>query len=257
MKTIQTESPELATAQPQAVATVPQQGISIEAAFAAASSRALDKESLAVMERLIAIDAERKFNTDFVALMSAIPPIVGCRAIPDKNGNTKFEYANFEDIDSIVRPICQRHGFCYSFLETGYEGGRVTTTMLLTHSGGHTRSIPCTVRIGQGPPGTSEAQNDLGAHTFGKRGALEMGLSLHIIGAREDAKMVGNVAEKLKSEQADEIERRIALLNFTPAQVAAFLKWAGGDNCKKYADIPAAKYDAADNWLRTKEQAGK
>ena len=243
----------LAKLEPQAVDIAPQ-GISIEAAFAAASSKALDKESLAVMERLISIDAERKFNTAFVALMSAIPPIVGCRTIPDRNGNTKFEYANFEDIDAITRPICQRHGFCYSFKETSYEGGRVTTTMMLTHAGGHTREIPCTVRIGQGPPGTSEAQNDLGAHTFGKRGALEMGLCLNIVGAREDAKMLGNTAEKLTTEQADKIEHRIALLNFTPGQVASFLKWAGGENCKKYSDIPASKYEAADNWLRTKEQ---
>ena len=253
------EQPSLAvaTTQPQAVAVAPMQGISIEAAFNAAASKALDKDSLAVMQQLLAMDGERKFNTAFVALMSAIPPIVGYRAIPDRAGNTKFEYANFEDIDTIVRPICQRHGFCYSFKETGYESGRVTTTMMLTHAGGHTREIPCTVRIGQGPPGTSEAQNDLGAHTFGKRGAIEMGLSLHIISARDDAKMIGNVAEKLSPVQSDEIEQRIALMNFTPSQVASFLKWAGGDSCKKYSDIPAAKYEAADNWLRTKEQAGK
>src|ERR1035437_5813568 len=130
------EQPSLAvaTTQPQAVAVAPQQGISIEAAFNAAASKALDKDSLAGMQQLLAMDGERKFNTAFVALMSAIPPIVGYRAIPDRAGNTKFEYANFEDIDAIVRPICQRHGFCYSFKETGYESGRVTTTMMLTHA---------------------------------------------------------------------------------------------------------------------------
>jgi enoyl-CoA hydratase/carnithine racemase len=88
----------------------------------------------------------------------------------------------------------------------------------------------------------------LGAHTFGKRGALEMGLSLHIVGAREDAKMIGNAQEFVTPEQADEIERRVKETN---SNVPAFLKFAGAD---KFSTILASRYDEIDSSLKRKEQ---
>jgi hypothetical protein len=229
----------------------PTGALSLESAFRAVVEGTIKQEHVAVMKELLAMDAERKFNTAFVELMGDIPKLVGCRGVPDRNGNIKFEYANFEDIDEIVRPICLRRGFCYSFKETGYGDGRVTTTMLLTHSGGHTREIPCTVRIGQGPPGTSEAQNDAGAHTYGKRGALEMALSLRIIGARDDAKMIGDESKKLTPDQATEIERRAKEVN---ANIPALLKFAAAAS---FAEIQASKYAELDAMLRRKESQGK
>jgi len=237
--------------EPQPMAVAAPQGITIQQAFEAAATKSLDKDSLAVMKELLAMDAERKFNIDFVKLQSALPKIVGVRAIPDKLGNTKFEYANFEDIDAIVRPICQEFGFCYSFRETGYENGRVTTTMTLTHFAGHSREIPCTVRIGEGPPGTSAPQNDLGAHTFGKRGALEMGLSLHIVGKRDDVKMEGDKKTKISPQQVSEIQHRIGMLGDV-VDMKAFWKYAGAD---KFSEIPASKYNDIDLMLTRKEKA--
>jgi hypothetical protein len=242
---------ELSTAPPMEVAARPAEGLSLERAFAAVTSGDVRADQVDVMERLLKMDGERKFNAAFVNLMSELPKIVGCRGIPDRSGNIKFEYANYEDIDQIVRPICLKWGFCYSFKETGYEGGKVTTTMLLTHNGGHTRETNCTVRIGQGPPGTSEAQNDAGAHTFGKRGALEMGLSLRIVGAREDARMMGDESKKVTADQAEELERRAQLTN---SNIPAFLKFAGAP---AFAEIPASKYAELDAMLRRKESQGK
>lgn len=226
----------------------PSGALSLESAFRAVVEGKIKAEHVTIVRDLLAIEAERKFNSAFVDLMSDIPKLVGCRGVPDRNGNIKFEYANFEDIDEIVRPICLRHGFCYSFKETGYGDGRVTTTMLLTHSGGHTREIPCTVRIGQGPPGTSEAQNDAGAHTYGKRGALEMALSLRIVGARDDAKMIGDESKKLTPDQAFEIERRAQEVH---ANIPALLKFAGAES---FSTIPASKYAELDSMLRRKAQ---
>ncbi len=241
---------EVVNPSPQALAA-PAGELSLENAFQAVVDGRIKAEHVTIVKDLLAIDAERKFNVGFVALMEDIPKLVGCRGVPDRNGNIKFEYANFEDIDAIVRPICLRHGFCYSFKETGYGDGRVTTTMLLTHRAGHTREIPCTVRIGQGPPGTSEAQNDAGAHTYGKRGALEMALSLRIIGARDDAKMLGDESKKLTPDQAFEIERRVKETN---SNVEAFMRFSGA---KSFADIQASKYAELDAMLRRKESQGK
>lgn len=248
----QTGQLEIVTTQAGEVSTVPpaHEPLSIESAFRAVVHGSLDGQKLAVLKELLAMDAVRKFNAAFVTLQSEMPTIIGAREIPDRYGNVKFRYANFEDIDDVVRPICLRNGFTYSFRESAYENGRATTTMTLMHSGGHFIEIPCTVRIGGGPPGTSEAQNDGGAHTYGKRNALEMGLSLRIVGSRDDARIEGNLKEKITEEQADELERRV---HETNSNVAAFLKFAGAS---KFSEIPANRYDDCDQMLRRKEKGG-
>lgn len=197
-------------------------------------------------ERMEAKNAEKEFATAFVQLQRDIPTIMGGRPIPDKNGNVKFRYANFEDIDSIVRPICLRHGFTYAFKESGIENGRITVTMLLQHSGGHCREIPYSVRVGGGPPGASESQADVSGHSYAQRGALESGLALRIVGAREDAKMEGG---PITADQAFELERRVKETN---SDVGAFLKYAGAT---KFSEIAESKFDMLDQLLTKKERA--
>jgi hypothetical protein len=196
-------------------------------------------------ERMQVRDSEKAFAAAFVQLQQEIPTIQGFRGVPDKNGNIKFVYANFDDIDAVVRPICLRNGFSYSFRETGMSDGRVTVSMTLTHCAGHSREIPYTVRIGSGPPGATESQSDVSGHTYAKRGALESGLSLRVVGERGDARAEGG---PITAEQADELERRVALLN---VDRVAFLKFAGAATFK---EIPSSKYDILDQQLAKKER---
>lgn len=197
-------------------------------------------------ERMEAKNAEKEFASAFVQLQQDIPTIMGGRGIPDKHGNIKFRYANFEDIDAIVRPICLRHGFSYAFKESGIDNGRITVTMLLQHSGGHCREIPYSVRVGNGPPGASESQADVSGHSYAQRGALESGLALRIVGAREDAKMEGG---PITADQAFELERRVKETN---SDVVAFLKYAGAWDFKS---IASSRYDSLDDMLSRKERA--
>jgi len=217
--------------------------------------RGLTQENVAAFKDLVQLhreevklNAEKEFAAAFVQLQKEIPIISGTRPIPDKYGNVKFRYANFEDIDEIVRPICLRNGFTYAFRETAMEAGRVTVTMTLQHSGGHSREIPYTVRIGSGPPGANESQADGSGHTYGKRGALESGLALRVVGAREDAAMEGAA---ITSDQAFELERRVAETN---SNKEAFLKFAGAAS---FSEIKSEKYDTLDAFLRRKENPKK
>lgn len=203
------------------------------------------KELVQLHREEVKANAERAFAESFIELQKALPTIPGARGIPDKQGNIKFKYANFDDIDAIVRPICLGHGFSYSFRETAIENGRVTVTMTLQHSGGHSREIPYSVRIGSGPPGATESQADVSGHSYAKRGAIESGLSLRIVGDRDDAKMEGG---PITSDQAFELERRVGETN---SDRAAFLKLAGATSFK---DIASAKYDMLDQLLARKER---
>lgn len=237
---------EPAKLQPVAAST-----LSLESAFRAVVEGELDAPKLAVMKDLLAMSAEQKFNAAFVQLKMALPPIQGSRGVPDKQGNIKFVYANYDDIDLVVGPICLEFGFSYSFREGEMKDGRVTMIMTLQHAAGHSREIPFSVRIGQGPPGSTDSQADMSGHTYAKRGCLESGLSLRIIGDRDDARVEGDPTKKVTPEQAFEIERRVKETN---SNVAAMLKFAGANS---FSEIPARMYGEIDSVLRRKEAQGK
>lgn len=208
-------------------------------------------ELVKLYERMEDKKAEKEFAAAFVALQSELPTIMGGRPIPDKNGNVKFRYANFEDIDAVVRPICLRNGFTYAFRETGMESGRVTVAMTLQHSGGHSREIPYSVRIGSGPPGANESQADGSGHSYAQRGALESGLALRIVGAREDAKMEGG---PISEEKAFELERRVKEMNL-PRD--AFLKFAGVAGVDSFAKIPTESLPRLEEFLSKKAKSAR
>jgi hypothetical protein len=245
MKTI-TESPQpdLAVSIHEPQAAAPAGGITIEAAFTAASSKALDKESLAVMERLLAMDAERRFNSAFVAMQSQLPVIVATSAIPNRG-----KYERFEDIMRVVSPILARNGFSVAFSQDVAEN-RIVVTCKLMHVGGHSERNAFAVRAGG--KADSDTQADCKASTTAKRNALMQCLNIVIaqdVFATEenDASIIGDPNHFVSPEQAFELERRVKETN---SNMPAFLKFSGAGS---FGTILAIKYDELDASLRRKE----
>lgn len=214
--------------------------------------RGLTSENVAAFAQLvqlhreeIALNAEKEFAAAFLRLQTELPVIQGARGIPDKHGTIKFVYANFEDIDAIVRPLALRHGFTYGFREESFENGRVVVVMDLTHSGGHTRPIRYSCRVGNGPPGSNESQADGSGHTYAQRGALEQGLALRILNKRPDAKMEG---ETITESEANELETRAKDCH---SDIPAMLRLGG---VTQFAALPRAKYDVLIGLLEIKER---
>jgi hypothetical protein len=208
-------------------------------------------ENVATVEKILELaerqekrQAEKEFAEAFLELQAALPVIQGMKEGMHKG----IVYATFEDIDAIVRPICLRHGFTYAFREDSFQDGRVTVTMDLTHRGGHTRSIPYTVRAGRGPTGCNESQADMAGHTYAQRGAMEAGLCLRILNKRVDAKMEGG---RIHSDRAFEIERRAKETN---SDIAKLFKLAG---VTRFEDITEAKAEVIENFLAMKERGGR
>lgn len=239
---------ELAQAQPMAVARPMNPADLMQSMVASgitADNVSAFTELVKLAEHMEDRTAKREFAAAFIELQKELPTIEGFRPIPDKHGNVKFRYANFDDIDEIVRPICLRHGFSYAFHETRKEGNSVTVTMTLQHAGGHFREVPYTVRIGAGPPNAGESQADISGHSYAQRGAIESGLSLRVVGATDDARMEGS---KITQEQADELAHRVQMTN---SNSEAFLKFAGAAS---FAEILSGKYPILDEFLRRKEK---
>jgi hypothetical protein len=205
---------------------------------------------LAMAERMETRDAEKQFAAAFVELQTAIPTIQGARPIPDKSGNVKFRYANFDDIDAIVKPLCLKHGFTYSFHEGAIVEGRVTVIMTLTHRGGHSRQIPYSCRIGNGPPGANESQADGSGHSYAQRGAIESGLALRIVGgvSSDDARSLGGMVTQ---EHADELRRRAKACGANETNLLAYLTAA------TYELVPSARYEDGITQIEKKEAKNK
>lgn len=225
----------------------PQPSLSLAAITDKIMSGELNKEKLDMVERLVSIDAERKFAAAFVALQKEMPKIKATKPIPDKHGNIKFRYAPFESIMREVQPYLQKHGFTVSF-SMRFENTRVIQTCTLRHEGGHKQSNDFAARVGQGPPGSNECQADGAASTYAKRFALCDALNIVVEQMDTDGRAEGAY---ITPEQAQELESRIQLIH---GDVKAFLALAEADS---FETISAAKYNILDNLLRQKERKAK
>ncbi len=216
--------------------------LSIEQAFQAVVRGEVKAEHIAVMKELLAMDAERKFNSAFVALQSEMPTIVATSVIPNRG-----KYQRFEDIMEEIGPILTKHGFTVSFSQDTKEN-RILETCTLSHSAGHSRANTFAVRAGG--KADSDTQADCKASTTAKRNALCNALNLVIrqdcLNAEDDARIEGRfVSEKI----ADELERRVKETN---SDVQSFLRFAGAN---KFGEIADSRYEELDKLLSKKEKA--
>ena len=198
-------------------------------------------------------DAEREFNAAFERFQDEKPVIVASTPIKNRGA-----YEKYEDIMQKcgVEKLLTKNGFTVSFDQSA-AADRITVTCTLAHRRGHKISKSYSTRT---KPADNLTQSDSMATTTAKRNSLCLALNIVIRqdalqDEDNDASLVGNQSDVVAPEQADELERRVALLNFTPPQVSSFLKFYGGETCKKYAEIPASKYGSADTFLAGKERA--
>lgn len=213
--------------------------------------RGISGESVAVMEKLVGLyermedkRAEQQFAQAFVDLQADIPRVQATKAVPNKDGTIRYKFAPFEELMEQVGPMLREHGFTVSFANR-VEGNRIVETCTLQHVGGHKRSNDFAVRIGSGPPGSSEAQADGAAASYAKRFALCDALNIVISHMDQDARIIGGT---ITAEQAADLRRRV---KETGTDESKFLKFAGVYN---YEEIPESKYAILDTNLKRKEK---
>lgn len=204
-------------------------------------------ENLAVVRTMMEMEAKRAFAEAFTRLQAALPKVQATVAVPNSNGTVRYRFAPFEAIMDQVRGPLAENGFTVSFSQR-FEGDRMVETCTLMHAGGHSRSTDFAGRVGKGPPGCTETQADGAAGSYFKRFALCDALGIVISHLDNDARAEGGA---ITQDQADELERRVALLNLDRA---GFLKYAHAEN---FAAIHVAVYPILDDFLRRKESKGK
>lgn len=138
---------------------------------------------MAMHERMQARDAEAEFNAAMAAMQSDIPSIAERGAII-VNGQKRSDYATFEDINDVIKPIMQTHGFAITFKVENVPAG-LSVTGILMHRAGHREST--TMLLPLDTSGSKNAVQAVGSSTsYGKRYVMSALLNLTTRGEDDD-----------------------------------------------------------------------
>lgn len=206
---------------------------------------------------LRADQATAEFNAAFAELAATLPRITkkGEVKYPAEKGKPQgpliraFNYARWEDIDEVVRPLLNERGFALSFNTESVGDGRIIVHGTLSHVGGHSRSA----QIGPLPLDTSGGKNNIQAlgstFSYGKRYCGTMLLNLIFEGEDDDGVAGGTILIDAAS-----VKTLSDLIMATNSKLDGFLKFM---EVETLADIQLVDFPRAMNALFAKMSPGQ
>jgi hypothetical protein len=206
-----------------------------------AIDQGITSESIGVVERLAAMcreqradDARVAFNRAFFQLRKEMPVLYADKEVRTKSGALAFQYVSPDEIKNMLDPLMARHGFTTMAGQT-MANGEATVTVSLIHEGGHSESRSFTVRVSPGNQLMSPTQCDAAASSSAERHCLMKLFGLRTrLNESDDARNLGDVTTKITSDEAAELESRLANVGKPAKQ---FLDWVGYST---FSEIPAA-----------------
>lgn len=137
------------------------------------------EKMLDMQERILAKEAEMKFNHAFSVMVNEIPVIAKtseAKVQIKAGGSFGIKYASLDEIVEVVRPVLSRHGFAINFkhdqdFQQGGLAGSVKISCVLRHNAGH--SIENSMILPVDNSGAKNAVQGIGSTvTYGKRYTL-------------------------------------------------------------------------------------
>ena len=239
---------QVAKAQPQELATVQ----SIDSSMLSMIERAardpqvdIDKlERLMQMhERAQARQASAEYD-EAMASMQPELPVIGERGKAKVNGEVRYTFALWEDMNAAIKPILSKHGFALTF-RTDFKDG-ITVTGVLSHRGGHREET--SIKL---PSDKTGSKNDVQAVassvSYGKR--YTAGALLNLTSHGEDDDAFAAAVEYITDEQCARLHEWI---ESTGSDKDKFLKFL---NVESISKLPSKHYEKAASALRAKEKA--
>lgn len=218
----------------------------------AAANPAVDVEKLerllAMRERMEARAAERAFAEAMAEMQPQLPTISADAQIVHNN-KIISQYARWEDINEIIRPILARHGFALDFSTASIDGG-IAVTAHLSHRTGYSKSA--TVPLPIDMSGAKNSIQGIGSSiTYGKRysAGLVLNLTSRAPGDADDDGKAAGLGIVITPEQVETLRAEIVE---TGADLAAFLKYF---RVERLEDLPASQFDRARAALEKKKAA--
>ena len=215
----------------------------------AASDPACDMDKMERLmqmhERMQARQAEVDFSTDLAAMQTELPSVTE-RGKAKVNGDVRYTFSLWEDINTAIKPILSRHGFALSF-RTDFSDG-IAITGVLSHRSGHSERT--TIKLPADASGSKNAVQAVASSvSYGKRYTASALLNLTSHGEDDDAYMAAT--NFITDEQAANIDTYI---ESTGSNKTTFL---GIFKVETTARIKAADYERAIKLLKDKEAKTK
>ena len=234
---------QLAKVEPQEPAAASENTAMVSMFERMASDPNVDVDKLERLMQMRERAIERQAKADFDAAMADLQPelpTIGERG----NAAGRYTYALWEDINTAIKPVLQKHGFALTF-RTDFKDG-ITVTGVLSHRAGHREETSITL-----PSDSSGSKNAVQAVassvSYGKR--YTAGALLNLTSHGEDDDAYAAVVETITDAQEIQITE---MLEATGSDRAKFLKWLKVDSISA---IPAKSFDAVMKTLRAKESS--
>lgn len=187
--------------------------------------------------------AQVEFDASFALMQAKLPEIdrKGKITIRDKNDKEiiiqSTPYALWEDTNKLIKPILADHGFALSFRTGQTAEGKITTTCILSHRGGHREET--TMILGHDSTGSKNAVQAIGSSTsYGKRYTACAILNITTRGEDDDGKKGGD-APTITQEQAETLVEMIESVDGNTKQFCTYFK------IEKVSDLPANHFERA------------
>lgn len=169
-------------------------------------------ERLWVMQKEVrAEQAKASFIAASSAMQGELPSIPKRGIIKNNSGGVQSHYALWEDVNTAIKPILQRHGFALSFL-VNQNGAAITVTGILSHQDGHRETTELTLA-----PDKTGSKNDVqaigSAVSYGKRYTASALLNITSHGEDDDGRHFGD------AQKSDENMAKVA--DFESAIISA------------------------------------
>lgn len=199
-------------------------------------------------KNIVQWQAEKSFNAAFAQMQAQMPVITERGEIKDGNGKVRSQYAFFEDINDVVKPLLQEYGFAVMFKTEDADLETVRVVGILMHKDGHRESCPLPL-----PADNSGSKNSVQARgssiSYAKRYILIDLLNITTRGEDDDGQAGG--AKTITEDQVLELQKRITEYGVNQPE---FLRYFNVPNLTR---LPLAKYDDAITALERKRNATK
>jgi hypothetical protein len=203
---------------------------------------------LDMQRQVVADEATALFNQALASMSAEMPQIEknGIVELKDQNGRSKgkYNFARWEDMDAVLRPLMAKHGFTLSFNSKAREGGGAIVVGRLLHAGGHSETAEVALALDSGP-GRNNLQALGSTLSYGKRYLAEMLMNLVRKGSDDDGNFGGT--DFIDAAKCREIED---LLAKTKTDRARFLQHFNIADVPNIAD--GEQFVQVKNTLQTK-----
>lgn len=196
---------ELIEQQPQQIAIAQSDSSAVMSIIQkAASDPSVDMDKLERLmlmhERMQSKNAEQAFNAAMAQMQCEIPT-VGETGL---NTHTKNAYATLDDINVVLKPIMQRHGFSVMF-KVDHSSTGISVTGILMHSAGHREQTTMLLPVDAGS-GRNAVQAVGSSTTYGKRYVMCALLNITTGDQRDDDGHASQSEPLVTQIQAKQIE---------------------------------------------------